>query len=98
VDRRFTWWPPGPSVNPTAALPYERPWDAECCLPIWRGVSERERARMFGARGAGLADLMDMGLVRSVGVSNHNVQQMRTAHGILKERGVPLAFNQLQYR
>jgi diketogulonate reductase-like aldo/keto reductase len=41
---------------------------------------------------------MDAGLVRSVGVSNHNVEQMRTAHRILKERGVPLAYNQLQYR
>ena len=31
-------------------------------------------------------------------MSNHNVEQMRTAHRILKERGVPLAYNQLQYR
>ena len=46
----------------------------------------------------GLADLVDMGLARCVGVSNHNVKQMRTAHAILAARGIPLAFNQLQYR
>ncbi len=46
---------------------------------------------------AGLADAVDAGLVRAVGVSNYNVEQMRRAHAALAERGVALASNQVQY-
>lgn len=45
----------------------------------------------------GLADIVDQGLAKCVGVSNHNVEQMKNAHTILGRRGVPLSFNQLQY-
>lgn len=44
-----------------------------------------------------MADLANMGLIRSVGVSNFNVDRMRRAHGALAERGLPLAVNQVQY-
>ncbi len=46
---------------------------------------------------AGLADAVDAGLVRAVGVSNYNVEQMRRAHAALAERGVALASNQVLY-
>ncbi|MBS1251903.1 MAG: putative oxidoreductase [Anaerolineales bacterium] len=46
---------------------------------------------------AGLADAVDAGLVRAVGVSNYNVDQMRRAHAVLASRGVPLAANQVEY-
>jgi aryl-alcohol dehydrogenase-like predicted oxidoreductase len=37
------------------------------------------------------------GLTRSVGVSNYSAQQMKRAHNVLNEIGVPLASNQVEY-
>jgi len=45
----------------------------------------------------GLADAADMGLVKSVGVSNYSAKRLREAHKALAARGVPLATNQVQY-
>jgi aryl-alcohol dehydrogenase-like predicted oxidoreductase len=45
----------------------------------------------------GLADAVQAGLVRSVGVSNCSVEQMRRAHAALAKRGVVLASNQVEY-
>jgi aryl-alcohol dehydrogenase-like predicted oxidoreductase len=44
-----------------------------------------------------LADTVEAGLARSVGVSNYSVDQMRRAHATLAKRGVPLASNQVEY-
>ena len=44
-----------------------------------------------------MADLVDAGKIRSVGVSNFNPEQMRRAHAALEKRGLPLASNQVQY-
>jgi aryl-alcohol dehydrogenase-like predicted oxidoreductase len=44
-----------------------------------------------------MADLVEAGHIRSVGVSNFNADQMRRAHATLARRGVPLAVNQVQY-
>lgn len=44
-----------------------------------------------------LADAVQDGLVRAVGVSNFNEQQMRRANAVLAKRGVPLASNQVPY-
>ncbi|GAB4545625.1 MAG: aldo/keto reductase [Anaerolineae bacterium] len=46
---------------------------------------------------AGLADAVEAGLTRAVGVSNYNPSQTRRAHAALAGRGVPLASNQVQY-
>ena len=46
---------------------------------------------------AAMADLVEVGLIRSVGVSNFNEEQMRRAHAALAERGLPLAVNQMHY-
>jgi len=46
---------------------------------------------------AGLADAVEAGLARAVGVSNFDPNQMRRAHAALAERGVPLVSNQVQY-
>jgi aryl-alcohol dehydrogenase-like predicted oxidoreductase len=45
----------------------------------------------------GLAEVVESGLVRSVGVSNFSVEQMKIAHSILAKRGIPLASNQVEY-
>ena len=44
-----------------------------------------------------LADAVQAGLARAVGVSNYNEEQMRRAYGVLARRGVPLASNQVEY-
>ena len=44
-----------------------------------------------------MADLVQSGKIRSVGVSNFNPDQMRRAHKTLQKRGLPLAVNQVQY-
>ncbi|MGC8781876.1 MAG: aldo/keto reductase [Anaerolineae bacterium] len=44
-----------------------------------------------------LADAVEAGLARAVGVSNYNVAQMRRAHAALARRGIPLASNQVHY-
>lgn len=44
-----------------------------------------------------MAEAVQAGRIRAVGVSNYNVQQMRTAHAELARRGIPLASNQVEY-
>jgi aryl-alcohol dehydrogenase-like predicted oxidoreductase len=44
-----------------------------------------------------LADEVEQGRVKSVGVSNYNAEQLREAHRLLARRGVPLAINQMRY-
>jgi aryl-alcohol dehydrogenase-like predicted oxidoreductase len=44
-----------------------------------------------------LADEVEQGRVKSVGVSNYNAEQLREAHRLLARRGVPLAVNQMRY-
>jgi aryl-alcohol dehydrogenase-like predicted oxidoreductase len=44
-----------------------------------------------------MADLVEAGKIRSVGISNFNPNQMRRAHQTLQKRGIPLAVNQVQY-
>jgi len=44
-----------------------------------------------------MADLVEAGKIRSVGVSNFNPVRMRRAHAALAKRGFPLAVNQVRY-
>jgi aryl-alcohol dehydrogenase-like predicted oxidoreductase len=44
-----------------------------------------------------MADLVEAGKIRSVGVSNFSARQMRRAHEALAKRGIPLAANQVLY-
>lgn len=44
-----------------------------------------------------MADLVEAGLIRSVGVSNFSPERMRRAHHALQARGLPLAVNQVRY-
>lgn len=45
----------------------------------------------------GLADVVEAGLTKAVGVSNYDLKQMNTTLRVLAERGVPLASNQVEY-
>ena len=44
-----------------------------------------------------MADLVEAGKIRSVGVSNFNPARLRRAHAALQKRGLSLAVNQVQY-
>jgi aryl-alcohol dehydrogenase-like predicted oxidoreductase len=44
-----------------------------------------------------MAELVEAGKIRSVGVSNFNTDQMRRAHLALEKHDIPLAVNQVQY-
>jgi aryl-alcohol dehydrogenase-like predicted oxidoreductase len=44
-----------------------------------------------------MADLVQAGKIRSVGVSNFSPERMRRAHKALQDRGIPLAANQVRY-
>jgi len=44
-----------------------------------------------------MADLVEAGQIRSVGISNFNADQMRRAYNALEKRGLPLSSNQMQY-
>jgi aryl-alcohol dehydrogenase-like predicted oxidoreductase len=44
-----------------------------------------------------MADAVEAGKVKTVGVSNYSAEQMREAHTELAKRGIPLASNQVQY-
>jgi aryl-alcohol dehydrogenase-like predicted oxidoreductase len=44
-----------------------------------------------------MADLVEAGKIRSVGVSNFNSNRMRRAQAALAKRGLPLAVNQMHY-
>ncbi|KMT02432.1 hypothetical protein BVRB_9g203850 [Beta vulgaris subsp. vulgaris] len=45
----------------------------------------------------GLGDAVEKGLVKAVGVSNYSEKRLRDAYKRLKERGIPLASNQVNY-
>ena len=44
-----------------------------------------------------MADIVEAGKVRSVGISNFRTRQMKSCHGWLQERGLALASNQVRY-
>jgi aryl-alcohol dehydrogenase-like predicted oxidoreductase len=44
-----------------------------------------------------VADAVEAGKVKTVGVSNYSAEQMRGAHAALAKRGIPLASNQVEY-
>ncbi|GMG98884.1 hypothetical protein Nepgr_000724 [Nepenthes gracilis] len=45
----------------------------------------------------GLGDVVEKGLAKAIGVSNYNEKRLRDTHKKLKERGIPLASNQVNY-
>lgn len=44
-----------------------------------------------------LADAVDAGLVKTVGVSNYSLDEIKTMHAALKKRGIQLASNQVSF-
>jgi len=50
-----------------------------------------------GAQANAMADLVQAGKIKTVGVSNYSAKRMRATHEVLARRGVPLVANQMQY-
>jgi len=44
-----------------------------------------------------MADAVEAGKIKAVGVSNYSAEQMREAYAALAKRGIPLASNQVEY-
>jgi aryl-alcohol dehydrogenase-like predicted oxidoreductase len=44
-----------------------------------------------------LADEVEQGRIKAIGVSNYSAEQLREAHRFLARRGIPLAVNQMRY-
>ena len=59
----------------------------------WADIEECPIAALMAA----MADAVEMGLARAVGVSNFTASETREAHGALEKRGIPLASNQVHY-
>ena len=51
----------------------------------------------FEEQGHGLADVVEAGLAKAVGVSNFAMDELRPLHAALKSRGIPLASNQVEF-
>jgi len=98
-------------VVATKFFPYPWRWRRASLLRALQGSLERvglERVDLYQIHWpyppvpletwmAGLADAVDAGLARAVGVSNYSPEQIHRAHAALAERGVPLVSNQVQY-
>jgi aryl-alcohol dehydrogenase-like predicted oxidoreductase len=92
-------------------FPYPWRWRRASLVRALRGSLERlglDRADLYQIHWpyppvpietwlVGLADAVEAGLARTVGVSNFSPDQTRCAHAVLAERGVPLASVQVQY-
>ena len=59
----------------------------------WADIEECSIASLMSA----MADAVEMGLARAIGVSNFTASEMREAHEALARRGIPLASNQVHY-
>lgn len=94
-----TKFPPSPFTR-TEAMPHA----LEASLARLERSSVDLYMHHFPARWVSITKLMDLmaeaveaGKVRAVGVSNYSAIQMRLAHAALAERGIPLASNQVEY-
>ncbi|HXI04030.1 MAG TPA: aldo/keto reductase, partial [Candidatus Saccharimonadales bacterium] len=60
-------------------------------------IHQRMSLSPVAAQMNAMADLVEAGSIRSVGVSNFGAGAMTAAHRALAERGIPLASNQMSY-
>lgn len=91
------WWPALRTARSIGETIDER---LRCLEPF--GVDLHQVHQPFAlatveAQMQAMADLVQAGQIRAVGVSNFSERRMRAAHAALAERGVPLATNQMRY-
>ena len=91
------WWPLGRTAGSiTKTIPdrirYLAPYTIDLHQVHWSwGFSSIEKEMEV------MADLVEAGKIRAVGISNHSAEQMRRAHDALSKRDLPLASNQMHY-
>lgn len=67
------------------------------CIDLFYLHMANTATRPLHAYADGLADAVEAGLVRAVGVSNFSEAQLRSFHAHLATRGVPLAAHQVEF-
>lgn len=91
------WWPLGRTAGSITKTISDRirhlaPYTIDLHQVHWSfGFSSVEKEM------EAMADLVEAGKIRSVGISNHSADQMRRAHEALSKRSLPLASNQMHY-
>jgi aryl-alcohol dehydrogenase-like predicted oxidoreductase len=91
------WWPAMRTAWNIAATIDDR----QACLAPY-GIDLYQVHQPFAlattrAQMNAMADLVERGHIRAVGVSNFSAAKMRAAHKALAARGIPLASNQMHY-
>lgn len=91
------WWP-----FPRGASSIRNTIDArlECLSPFpidLHQIHQPFALATVEAQANAMADLVQAGKIRTVGVSNFSAKRMRAAHEVLARRGIPLVSNQMQY-
>jgi aryl-alcohol dehydrogenase-like predicted oxidoreductase len=91
------WWP----FPRTASSIVKTVDDRFACLSPF-GIDLHQVHQPFAlatvqAQANAMADLVQAGKIRTVGVSNFSARRMRAAHATLAKRGLSLASNQMQY-
>ena len=91
------WWPALKTARSIGATIEAR---LKCLSPFPIGLYQVHNPSSLSSIEAqmnAMADLVEAGKIRAVGVSNFSAKMMRRAHGVLARRGIPLASNQVRY-
>jgi len=67
------------------------------CLDLYQIHSPAFTTRTCEYWAESLGDAVKAGLIKTVGVSNFSIEQVRRTHAVLKRYGVPLAVNQIEF-
>jgi aryl-alcohol dehydrogenase-like predicted oxidoreductase len=91
------WWPVPRGASSIISTIDKR---HECLSPF--GIDLHQIHQPFAlatvaAQANAMADLVQAGKIKTVGVSNFSAKRMRAAHETLARRGIPLVSNQMQY-
>jgi aryl-alcohol dehydrogenase-like predicted oxidoreductase len=91
------WWPLPRGANSIRTTIDTR---IECLSPFpidLHQIHQPFALATVAAQSNAMADLVQAGKIRTVGVSNFSASRMRKAHAALASRGVPLVSNQMEY-
>lgn len=91
------WWPFARGASSIVKTIDER---LSCLTPFGIDLHQIHQPVAFAtveAQANAMADLVQAGKIRTVGVSNFSAKRMRAAHAALARRGIPLAANQMSY-
>jgi aryl-alcohol dehydrogenase-like predicted oxidoreductase len=91
------WWP---LMRPASSILKTIDERLSCVKPFGIDLHQIHHPYTFAsvkAQALAMADLVQAGKIRTVGVSNFSAKRMRAAHAVLASRGISLAANQMPY-